>query len=521
MDKRKRSSTCGPIAAAEPLAKSFPSFPPKRFAEINVRIMEFVLYAMILTKCNTSLARESVFRRGKGPAKLDPSIVDINGREWNLNLPEAQEHITLACIGDENNIAPMCRVTASSGDPETLWVCFRPFMLHAMQSASWVKLVMSYVFAKGSVRQSNSSEMIMAKIFAALVTKTCVKNPDSPFFGVSDGYRTLLDAETEVWFENVLSRIPSAAGDDRAARFAREWPGSWMPDSAVENKILPAIEGTRTKVPSAVGFLARFIAAYRPARVVFTGFSLGGGSSLAAAIACKRMISNSNSNSGSRIRFYSLSVAGTMACNASAAEYAEKNFESCIYLRSRIDKATDPVSFLPYAQGYVHAGTVVDFDFKEKSFRVANAGTNNGRKNARNPFTMSAMLTSGFGLRDVGFRTLHLPAEDMTILCLLYNLLSRGYNGGMVNGLQCEFFASMGTASKYGVCPRGRCVMLTKGERSECGCDESKTSKNTKNVKNVDWNAKNVKNDGVIKKGGRNKVNDNNAAGPRKKARTI
>lgn len=349
---------------------------------------------------------------------------------WEPDLPD-QWHVPLMSLGSETGNHMFCRVSFSHGDPETLWVTFRPFMLDDL-----VRVVGSNII--NAVRRLASSAVPKASegrtsdnlinILKAL-SDTRIRGTGI-CAGATEGYARLLTNETvPVFWENGADAL------------AKTYPALKSKLTALKKEFSVVQRfGAKFQSSSIAATVASLVRCWKPKNVVFCGFSLGGGSSVACAAFVSRILGNSFRGSISAVSF-----AGTMPGDSSLAEYIKRRFQRCDYVQMVAGDKADPTTFIPFSPDCVHSAA--DFwtvDFRHGTFDRSDAPRVSKRADISvwPLFVADLLLRLPVSKKAGAFRDVHLPGEDGLARALALRIAERYPASKIVRNLRPKFFAS-------------------------------------------------------------------------------
>ena len=428
------------------------------------RILEYLVNILALTKNITEPSHEFMQSTVDRCKWLNPFHYELNGVSWNAasGLP-ALHHYPIASFGKEDVNHSFCRVSTQASDLDTVYVTFRPFILEDLHMLVKQRGIMSTLYRHyAGVPRANYSRKVIDNLLSILhALQTTAIQPGNL---VHDGYiRLLMQEKTCVTLENKFLFVPMDAG--RRVRLIRELRSMGL-SNVFDETIVPAI---------APG-LGRILKAYAPKRVVFSGFSLGGGSSLAAAV----LIHQDFVRSGTPLpEFHSVSVSGTMVGGKDLSDYVDRNFASTMYIATKGKRQNgrelyDPVSAMPYAPAMRHVGHQLLIEYADHTIKLVKTPF---RGKAQSALAWTSLvvrqllpgtpLGGGGGVVEA-FDKIHMIGEDMVLRIVLLKLLLSGYRSPLLNHLTCAFFTSTGSAAKYQICPRD-CDLITKVQTTTRG----------------------------------------------------
>lgn len=465
--KRSRNNNTTPLNLRPPVYKVPPTFVPSRKMVTedphNARILEYLVNVLALTKNMTEPGHQSM-KESLIHNKFTffrPFFYEIGNVQWYAAADPRVEwqllHLPVASFGEELANHTFCRVSTQASDQETLYITFRPFIMEDMPTMLREKgaLTTAYTHYFGTPKVNHTKKTIdnLLAIFRALQT-TEIKMGHL----VHEGYTRLLTGEsTTMTLENAFkghSKDHLPMDSKRKARIAR-----FASSMGMENVF------DKVKLPQILHALTRLIEVYAPRRVVFSGFSLGGGSSLAAAVLVHQALMQSKA----RIpEFHSVSISGTMVGGEALKTYVNTHFTSAIYVATKGktlqgETMLDPVTNMPYSPGMMHVGHQFMIDYAQHTMKLLERPIRGKAHSfAWTSLFMKQLLGAwkGGGIVEA-FEKVHMIGEDMVLRITLMKLLLSHYQSPLLNHLSCEFFTATGSAAKYQICP-STCSLITK-----------------------------------------------------------
>lgn len=313
----------------------------------------------------------------------------------------------LLSVGDELNNQSFGRISVQHTEPGTLWVTFRPFLLEDvfdMFKKEWYGLACGFVTGREQLLSQTMSGRNLLDLLQNLANKEI-----DPRSGVSSGYSKLIERDSTTFtVENNFAAIA------RDASFRPHMQGVLRD---YKHKFLVP-NANLTSIKTIIG---DFIRSYQPTKVVFCGFSLGGGTAVATAVLVHQYLSSQ----GVRMpEFHAVSLAGTMPGGAHMREYVDRAFNSCVYLGLMTTdkggrKVRDPVTFMPFSSSSMQMGQCFYLDYADQTITPCPplAGYDS---------RLDWMKLIGCYLGDKpdwtdvswGFHKIHLPGEDLILRIL-------------------------------------------------------------------------------------------------------
>ena len=465
--KRPSAADSSESLTAEQTAKIGRSFEPIDLRS-DKKLLEYLLYISHIT---LNMTQPIDLESYEEEVHVNPMVMDYyptgdrtrEGLKWDPAQGENFSHFPLIAIGEGSSNHSFCQVSVQTGDYGTLYVSFRPFIMEGLDDlftkrGVWGALQNFRGREKltGANTQHDASTLKNLLYLMNVVShkgEVEVKTLDGDVW-MGAGYHELLTAtRSQLVVENDFLQL--------AAKDAGT--------SGIERLVNAHAAGFRTGnvrgTSSIVRTLCDFIAAYQPESVIFSGFSLGGGSSTAAAFLCHaRLIERLETMP----RFHCTSLAGTMVGGGALREYIAKHFTSCLTVKvvgmlgGMV--VTDPVSEMPFSSRFVHPGRVLLADYNTKGFtEEETAPPVMNRAMPAWALMLSQVKVPGASLLSLGiskadqllataFDKIHLTGEDMIPRLAALQMLRRGYKTPMLNNVTCDWFTGTGTAAKYGVC---------------------------------------------------------------------
>lgn len=480
--KRRRSNSNTNSATCYPLTERVPIDTPRSFVPARgdgPRFLEFLVYCACMTS-NVADNYHDSLREQSAPTFINPFQHLDAARQrviWDAaSDPDAIDalwHAPLISIGSERHNHAFCRVSAQTSDPHTLWISFRPFMMYdidAMIRSKQAFRAISVLSGRRTATPAPREKTLENLLHLMMALKDRGLRPAGDAFeDVGEGYATILAATPlPMTIENAFEELP-----EYNAGFGPHVRGVMAEFLSVcDFRTGACFENVES--PSMIHGLARFVQAYRPKKVVFCGFSLGGGSALAAAYMCHKILGSENAPTTHVVSF-----AGTMAGGARMAAYAARHFASCTAVQlvgRKLDGRTvleDPVTHMPFSSKFLQMGTVLRMDFADKTIDALPgpiAGKNRSNRATWWPLVGAEVLGGGGWMSDIsaGFKKVHGPGESMIVRLLILRMLNAGARSPLLNHLDCKFFSEFGAPSKYRVCPE-QCTVVEKRSLTASG----------------------------------------------------
>jgi hypothetical protein len=394
------------------------------------------------------------------------------------------DHIPLVSIASKGGIdgnGIFCRLSIQHTTPETLYVSFRPLNIEGLETLS--KTIPTNVlntYKKYTRRiPLNLTETVSLDNLIHLVQIL-----DNGAEGVgANGLNRALETELqrpayefliENWFQTLIRRKayqPYMRGllDDTAKTFYANPSGSIHPGTMRPNTSL--LEG--------IMFVLR---AYKPASVVFTGFSLGASLAAAASYLCHRVLTAEASSFPIPV-FHLYQYAGVCVGDMRMNAYIRQHFETSLYVTlTRKFKEIDPVSFI--ARGTVFPiGNIVNIDVIYHQIHSIQLDDYE-RLGKVSKLTMHQLVFYYLlkMKRAEPFTGIHLAGEATIERILVKELIERGIplsflHDARKTNVACAYFTSTGYSAKYRICPKkqtqNRCKVVKNATTKRVQCVEA------------------------------------------------
>lgn len=409
---------------------------------------EYLMYVSSITQNMTQPSHQALLDFPPKAAKyLNPFAYFADDGEvlWDPDVQELQ-HMPLLSVGDERNNQSFGRISVQHTEPGTLWISFRPFLLEDvfdMFKKDWYGLACGFVTGREQALSSTMSGRNLLDVLQNLANKQIDFES-----GVSSGYCKLIERDSTSFTveNNFVAMSKDAAFRPHMQGVLRDYKHKFL----VPNN-------TMTSIKTIVG---DFISSYQPKKVVFCGFSLGGGTAVAAAVLVHPYLA---SKGVPLPDFHAVSFAGTMPGGPQMRDYVDTHFRSCVYLGLKsTDKAgrkvTDPVTFMPFSSLSMQMGQCFYLDYVDR--HILPCEPIRGYESRLDWMKLiGCYLGDKPDWTDVswGFHKIHLPGEDLILRLLAWNMLDARMRSKLLNHIPCRFFTYTGTAAKYKVCPLATC----------------------------------------------------------------
>ena len=415
--------------------------------DINEAVMKHLLLFSLIS-LNTTLPIDA----GNGIAALD--IFDIgyeNERRSEQFEGATSQFYPLLAFGDLNESGTFGRVSVSVADPDCLWIAFRPMYLGGLIAAYRGKpltAMLSTLRLMCRERQPYNHLLDSLNILKGIAAAGV--NED----GLSKGYASMvMDDDVELTLGNPVAKLGFTKRRTSLLGFAKRLPS--------HGKIVPTISD--------------LVRAYRPKRVCFTGFSLGAGQALAAAVCLKRELQRKRMRGQPEIHVGQF--AGTRVGNSDLQRLCIRELTSCFYVGVCSGNLKDTVSSMPLsARDWKHCGREILIDYTTGMMDFATLALEDDQPSM-------FRLVVGLICRELflptcswrwleSFLKVHLPGELMITLVILWNIEKLG---GRSLRIPCASYSISGTAAKYRLCPEPRCAIVETitGNRRRSRCESA------------------------------------------------
>lgn len=369
-------------------------------------------------------------------------------------------HIPLMSIGNAEGNGMLVRLSIPHTQPSVLYISFRPLDLsnisEIVRRTGYVNTALKYA-RSATVRADHTTTSLNNTITLVNMLSERALMPN----GMSRGYHDFTTVEQyPIVIENegvdVMGRQLAFRGPPLQLRSTRKSPEA-PPQGTMADTI--------------AGFIAENAGCFD--HVVFTGFSLGSGTSLACAYGVHTLLERALAGRTSPMPSITcVQFAGTTVGNAVFRDECKRLSRLTTYYIALQNPALpgvdayDPVTYMPHNDcRRVHvADTYLIADFNDQSRERIRIGTYDCDVLRNKVWGTSALVLSYLSGRDgglagiTGFKKIHLAGEDMICRLLLLELFKRRTKSKL-RAVPCRFFSTSNTAAKWKVCPEEACSL--------------------------------------------------------------
>ena len=445
------------------------------------QLLEYLLYMSDIALNMTQPFDLDSFTQSHDDVFTNPLALDYHPEgdakkeaQWTPAYSENFGHFPLIAIGEGHSNHSFCRVSVQTGDYGTLYVSFRPFIMAQLSELFRARGVFGALqnfrgrAALTGVDTDHEHYTLTNLLYLMNVVSDKrmveIPTPQGPV-DLGAGYVDLLTRTlSKVVLENDFRKLVAQEEDPGVRRMLAAQA------AFLKTQRLSTTHNT-TGVGSVVNTLADFIAAYNPDSVIFNGFSLGAGSSTAAAVLCHILLSQKLPRQ-TLPRFHCLALAGTMVGGPRLRAYVQHNFHTCLGVKVVGTLAgagggivtQDPVSQMPFSSQFCHVGRMLVADYNTKTIQddTEAAGIQNRAMPAwalmlsQVKVPGGSLLSAGVSRADhllaTAFDKIHMTGEDMIPRITALAMLRKGIKSPLLNSITCSWFTGSGTAAKYGIC---------------------------------------------------------------------
>jgi hypothetical protein len=362
-------------------------------------------------------------------------------------------HIPLFSMGGPDNNGMFVRVSVCHKSPQVLFISCRPLMLDGIEELVRKGMFDATLKFVGLKSTKESDEKSTDNIID--IVHNLHRTDIEPSTGMSSGYHEMVNMrEYTVMYENEQDKVLRRYG----IRLPRDYLSTER--STMSNKLVEFISDN----------------SHIFTKVVYTGFSLGAGTSLA----CASSVHDKLSAKGISKSSVCVQLAGTtVGTTEFAARVKSQGIHTYYVALENSDLAGidryDPVSYMPFnLPDRVHiADWFIVLDFTQHTIVASEYNKDNVHgKIGSSPLSklVASYLTGqNWGGGYLGFMKTHLAGEGMIARVIMKEITDRGRMSKWLSLVPCEFYTLSGTAAKCRVCPQKQCDISVKRSTDQSG----------------------------------------------------